>query len=92
MMFLKRRVAELEKASNELGNQNTVINNKLKASLSEKEQMKLQISQLRNQVKLLNEMSSDLTMKNAIHAQIMPGIQKRAYDTEKGPSGRTQTL
>ena len=40
-MFLKRRVAELEKANNELGNQNTVINNKLKASLSEKEQMKL---------------------------------------------------
>lgn len=92
-MFLKRRVAELEKASNELGNQNTVITNKLKASLSEKEQMKLQISQLRNQVKLLNEMSSDLTMKNAIHAQIMPsGITKGAYDSNKGASGRTQTL
>lgn len=93
MMFLKRRVAELEKTNNELGNQNTVINNKLKASLSEKEQMKLQISQLRNQVKLLNEMSSDLTMKNAIHAQIMPsGITKGAYDSNKGASGRTQTL
>lgn len=40
MMFLKRRVAELEKTNNELGNQHTVINNKLKASLTEKEQMK----------------------------------------------------
>lgn len=37
MMFLKRRVAELEKTNNELGNQHTVINNKLKASLTEKE-------------------------------------------------------
>ena len=37
MMFLKRRVAELEKSNNEMGNQNTVINNKLKASLTEKE-------------------------------------------------------
>ena len=36
-MFLKRRVAELEKSNNEHGNQVTVINNKLKASLTEKE-------------------------------------------------------
>jgi predicted nuclease with TOPRIM domain len=93
MMFLKRRVAELERTNNELGNQNSVINNKLKASLSEKEQMKLQISQLRNQVKLLNEMSSDLTMKNAIHAQILPqGMTKGAHDSGKGAGGRAQTL
>jgi len=55
--------------------------------------MKLQISQLRNQVKLLNEMSSDLTMKNAIHAQILPqGMTKGAHDSSKGAGGRAQTL
>ena len=89
MMFLKRRVAELEKSNNEIGNQNTVINNKLKASLTEKEQMKQLISQLRNQVKLLNEMSSDLTMKNAIHSHIMP---KSAYESTKGDNKRQQTM
>ena len=32
-------------------------------------------------------------MKNAIHAQIMPsGITKGAYESNKGPGGRTQTL
>lgn len=51
--------------------------------------MKQQISTLRSQVKLLNEMSSDLTMKNAIHSQIMP---KSAYDSTKGGDRRQQTM
>lgn len=89
MMFLKRRVAELEKSNNELGNQVTVINNKLKASLTEKEQMKQLISQLKSQIKILNEMSSDLNMKNAIHSQIMP---QSAYNSNKAGERRQQTM
>ena len=68
-MFLSKRVAELEKTNNELERHDKTTQNRLNLALSEKEQLKQQINQLKTQLKITNEMSSDITLRSHIHAQ-----------------------
>ena len=65
-MFLSKRITELEKINKELDTQNTKIQNRLKMALNDKEQMKQQINQLKNQLKLTNEASRDINLRAAI--------------------------
>lgn len=66
MMFQKKRVAQLEKDIQELDNSKLLVENKLKMALQEKEQQKSVVSQLRSQLKVLNDLNKDISMRNAI--------------------------
>lgn len=65
-MFQKKRVAQLEKDIQELDNSKLLVENKLKMALQEKEQQKSVVSQLRSQLKVLNDLNKDISMRNAI--------------------------
>lgn len=65
-MFLSKRLAELERTHNDLDSKNQLLNNKLNLALTEKEQLKQQISTLKNQLKITNEMSGEINLRNHI--------------------------
>lgn len=65
-MFLSKRVAELEKQNIEMEKHNFNLQNKLNFALSDKEQLKLQINQLKNQLKITNEISGDINLRSHI--------------------------
>ena len=63
-MFLSKRVAEFEKEILRLQKSNQFIQNQLNLSVSEKEQMKLKMNQLRNQIKHQEQVVNDLNVRN----------------------------
>jgi chromosome segregation ATPase len=68
-MFLSKRLAELERENNDVERQNFTLQNKLNQSLSEKEQMRQQINVLKNQLRIANEMNSDISLRAHINNQ-----------------------
>lgn len=87
-MFLSKKMAELERSHNELEKLNYTLNNKLNLALTEKEQLKQQISTLKNQLKITNEMSGEINLRN--HIQDKYGIGASQPQTTE-PSGRRMT-
>jgi len=69
-LFLSKRSAELERKNTELAKTNQNFQNRLNQALQEKEGLKLQISNLKNQLRLTNEMSSDVNLRNHISTQL----------------------
>ena len=67
-MFLSKRLAESERLNHEQEKHNQNVQNKLNLALSEKEQLKMQVNQLKLQLKLTNEMSSEINLRSHIQA------------------------
>lgn len=67
-MFLSKRLAESERLNHEQEKHNQNVQNKLNLALSEKEQLKKQVNQLKLQLKLTNEMSSEINLRSHIQA------------------------